>query len=58
MIKVIGVIDHHNRGITNHRIFRKVPRIILEGVAPHRTDHPILHQVIWSFYVVFMRLCK
>lgn len=49
-------LDHY-RGITNH----------LKGLLsfeggnfdpPHRTNHPILHQVIWSFYVVFMRLCK
>jgi hypothetical protein len=46
------------RGITDHRIFLKVPRNIFEGVAPHRTNHPTLHQLIWSFYVVFMRLCK
>lgn len=46
------------RGITNHRIFLTAPRIIFEGVAPHRTNHPTLHQVIWSFYVVYMRLCK
>lgn len=50
-------LDHY-RGITDHRIFLTVPRLIFEGVVPHRTNHPTLHQVIWSFYVVFMRLCK
>lgn len=53
-------IDHYRR-ISNHRsTFLTVFRNIFEGVvAPRRIKpHRILRLVIWSFYAVFMRLCK